>query len=101
MVDRVVMGLRRGWRVVFAAPAVAVYLAVGSGLAAAGPASVPAAGAQSAQLAPGLVGDYLAGRDAQATRDFPAAAAFYEKALALDPKAPELISRSEERRVGK
>src|SRR5204862_4935285 len=41
-----------------------------------------------------LVGSYLAGRAAQAKRDFPAAAAWYEKAIALDPPAPELISRT-------
>jgi tetratricopeptide (TPR) repeat protein len=41
-----------------------------------------------------LFGEYLAGRHAQETRDFNAAANWYEKAFAADPDAPELISRS-------
>ncbi|HEX3538266.1 MAG TPA: tetratricopeptide repeat protein [Stellaceae bacterium] len=71
-------------------PAIAVWLAAAP-VWAAGPAtSTPPAPPSSADL----VGDYLAGRAAQATRDFPAAAAWYEKAMALDPQAPELISRT-------
>lgn len=41
-----------------------------------------------------LFGDYLAGRHAQETRDCTAAADSFERALAADPGAPELISRS-------
>jgi tetratricopeptide (TPR) repeat protein len=41
-----------------------------------------------------MIGQYLAGRAAQANRDFAAAADWYEKALAADPEAPELISRT-------
>ena len=41
-----------------------------------------------------LFGDYLAGRHAQQLRDFTVAAARYEKAIAADPDAPELISRT-------
>ena len=41
-----------------------------------------------------LIGVYLAGRHAQQQRDFPAAAAWYEKAIAADPQSPELISRT-------
>ncbi len=41
-----------------------------------------------------LFGEYLAGRHAQQTRDFTAAAGAYEKAIAADPDAAELISRT-------
>jgi tetratricopeptide (TPR) repeat protein len=41
-----------------------------------------------------LFGEYLAGRHAQQLRDFAAAAGAYEKAIATDPDAPELISRT-------
>jgi tetratricopeptide (TPR) repeat protein len=41
-----------------------------------------------------LFGYYLAGRHAQQRRDFTAAAHWYEKAIAADPEAPELISRT-------
>jgi tetratricopeptide (TPR) repeat protein len=41
-----------------------------------------------------LFGEYLAGRHAQQSRDFSAAAKSYEKAIAADPDAPELISRT-------
>jgi tetratricopeptide (TPR) repeat protein len=40
-----------------------------------------------------LFGNYLAGRHAQQTRDFPAAANWFEKAIGADPEAPELIGR--------
>src|SRR5207237_2104835 len=39
-------------------------------------------------------GAYLAGRHAQQLRDFTAAASSYQKAIAADPEAPELISRT-------
>src|ERR1700751_3731527 len=39
-------------------------------------------------------GAYLAGRHAQETRDYAAAASWYEDALKTDPESPELISRT-------
>jgi tetratricopeptide (TPR) repeat protein len=39
-------------------------------------------------------GAYLAGRHAQETRDYAAAASWYEDALKADPESPELISRT-------
>jgi len=39
-------------------------------------------------------GAYLAGRHAQETRDYAAAASWYEDALRTDPESPELISRT-------
>lgn len=41
-----------------------------------------------------LYGDYLAGRHAEQIRDYPAAAAWFEKAIVADPNSPELISRT-------
>jgi len=41
-----------------------------------------------------LFGNYLAGHHAQQMRDFAAAASWYEQAIADDPQAPELISRT-------
>jgi tetratricopeptide (TPR) repeat protein len=41
-----------------------------------------------------LFGDYLSARHAQHTRDFAPAARWYDKALAADPNAPELIKRA-------
>jgi tetratricopeptide (TPR) repeat protein len=67
-----------------------------------GPASAAAPGGQ-AQVQPlaaqtagnkDLFGVYLAGRQAQQSRDFTAAASAYEKAIALDPDAPELVTRT-------
>ncbi len=76
--------------------ACAAFLAVAAlGLAPAWAAqSQPAAPPQSAAaVGDHLFGEYLAGRQAQQTRDFPAAANWFEKAIAADPDAPELISR--------
>jgi tetratricopeptide (TPR) repeat protein len=39
-------------------------------------------------------GAYLAGRHAQETRDYAAAASWYEDALKTDPESPELINRT-------
>ncbi|HEX3862065.1 MAG TPA: tetratricopeptide repeat protein [Stellaceae bacterium] len=50
----------------------------------------PAAGGAPTEL----FGFYLAGRHAQEVRDFTTAVGWYEKALVLDPDAPELISRT-------
>src|SRR3954451_11760084 len=41
-----------------------------------------------------LIGEYLAARHAQQVRDSPAAASWYEKAIAADPDSPELINRT-------
>ncbi|HTQ34097.1 MAG TPA: tetratricopeptide repeat protein [Stellaceae bacterium] len=41
-----------------------------------------------------LFGNYLAGRHAEQIRDYPAAASWFEKAIAADPNSPELISRT-------
>jgi tetratricopeptide (TPR) repeat protein len=41
-----------------------------------------------------LFGNYLAGRHAEQIRDYPAAASWFEKAIAADPSSPELISRT-------
>ncbi len=56
--------------------------------------STGAAQAKPAAVPDHLFGDYLAGRHAQQLRDFAAAASSYDKAIALDPDAPELISRT-------
>jgi tetratricopeptide (TPR) repeat protein len=74
---------------------VAAALGVAPALAAA-PASSPTGAAQSAPSAGAnhLFGAYLVGRHAQQLRDFATAASSYEKAIAVDPDAPELISRS-------
>ena len=75
----------------------ALLLAAGLGatpaMAAQNPAGAPAP-QPSAAAAEHLFGTYLAGRHAQQTRDFPAAASWFEKAIAADPEASELISRS-------
>lgn len=71
------------------APAIAAP-AVNAGAAPAAVAAVPQAPAPDADH---LYGDYLAGRQAQETRDYIAAAQWFQKALAADPNAPELISR--------
>jgi Flp pilus assembly protein TadD len=41
-----------------------------------------------------LYGTYLAGRHAEQIRDYPAAVAWFDKAITADPTAPELISRT-------
>jgi tetratricopeptide (TPR) repeat protein len=40
-----------------------------------------------------LFGTYLAGKHAEQVRDYSAAAAWFDKAVSIDPDAPELISR--------
>jgi tetratricopeptide (TPR) repeat protein len=63
---------------------------------AASPASAPGAATQNRPPADTehLFGQYLAGRHAQQLRDFTVAASRYEKAISVDPDAPELISRT-------
>src|SRR5579862_2448566 len=74
-------GLCRRWML---AAAAAVGLAT---TAAAAEPAVPAAGGN-------LFGAYIAGLHAQQSRDFAAAAGWYQKAIGGDPEAPDLISRS-------
>jgi tetratricopeptide (TPR) repeat protein len=70
-------------------------------LVAAGLAAVPAIAATSPSSREGgtagaeahLFGTYLAGRHAEKLRDYPAAAAWFDRAITIDPDAPELISR--------
>jgi tetratricopeptide (TPR) repeat protein len=59
-----------------------------------GPAAAAAPDAPPATAPDPLFGQYLAGHHAQQVRDFMVAVGWYEKALAGDPEAPELISRS-------
>src|SRR5260370_17432433 len=73
--------------------------ALGLGIAPLPAAQTPAAAPASPQKPPAadadhLFGRYLAGRHAQQLRDFSAAAGWYDKAIASDPDAPELISRT-------
>jgi len=77
----------------------ALFFAACLGIApalAASPPSAPGAAAQNRPPADSdhLLGQYLAGRHAQQLRDFTVAASRYEKAIAIDPDAPELISRT-------
>jgi tetratricopeptide (TPR) repeat protein len=79
----------------------AILIASGLGiapvLAAPGPAAAPppTATQKPPVTAPDhLFGEYLAGRHAQQLRDFTAAAGWYDTAIAADPDAPELISRT-------
>jgi tetratricopeptide (TPR) repeat protein len=65
--------------------------AVNAGTSPAAVAAVPQAPAPDANH---LYGDYLAGRHAQEARDYIAAVQWFQKALAADPNAPELISRT-------
>jgi tetratricopeptide (TPR) repeat protein len=62
----------------------------------AGAAPTPAASESKppAAAATDLYGDYLAGRHAEQIRDYPAAASWFEKAIASDPQSPELVSRT-------
>ena len=69
--------------------ALAAALAAGIGVAQAGSADKPAV-----KDTDHLTGYYLAGKHAQAQRDFLAAVGWYEKALAIDPGSPELLSRT-------
>src|SRR6516164_6755325 len=57
-------------------------------------AFVVAAPSEAAPSIETPTGAYLAGRHAQETRDYAAAASWYEDALQTDPESPELISRT-------
>jgi len=66
--------------------------------------AMPALGATSASTQPPKppvptadnhpFGTYLAGRHAEQMRDYPAAASWFDRAITIDPEAPELISRT-------
>jgi tetratricopeptide (TPR) repeat protein len=78
---------------------VAACLGIAPAMAASPPSSLPSSPTGAPQNPPSagpehLFGEYLAGRHAQQSRDFSAAAKSYEKAIAADPDAPELISRT-------
>ena len=85
-------------RVAAAALAVAIRVAPAAAAPPAPDRSMPAAVAavpgMPAPDAKQLFGEYLAGRHAQETRDYVAAAQWFEKAIAADPDSPELISRT-------
>src|SRR5438552_8464130 len=72
---------------------IAVVLGLAPGTMAA-PQDKQAAQDKSAAGPEHLFGEYLAGRHAQQRRDFSGAAKWFEKAIAADPDAPEVISRS-------
>jgi len=57
-------------------------------------ASVLAMGSAAAAATETPFGAYLAGRHAQETRDYTAAALWFEDALKSDPESPELITRT-------
>jgi tetratricopeptide (TPR) repeat protein len=86
----VVSNVRRMPAIIFAA-----CLGIAPAVAAS-PPSAPGAATQSRLPADSdhLFGQYLAGRHAQQLRDFAVAAGRYEQAIAADPDAPELISRT-------
>jgi tetratricopeptide (TPR) repeat protein len=83
----------RRWR----GPLMAALLACSCG-------AMPALGATSASTQPPKpptptsdnhpFGTYLAGRHAEQLRDYPAAASWFDRAITIDPEAPELISRT-------
>src|ERR1700676_3772072 len=87
------------WSGSFRSRRLSLVIATSLGIAPAIAASPPAAppGAQQHPSAAGpehLFGEYLAGRHAQQSRDFRAAAGSYQQAIGADPDAPELISRT-------
>ena len=90
---RASIGLRRFGPIIPAFLA-AFLAAFGLAVAASPVAAKPAAGKTPPAAKQDLYGDYLAGRAAQHRRDFTGAADYYEKALAVDPDSPELISRT-------
>src|SRR5579862_901298 len=85
---------RGGHRLPSALAALVATLGLGIAAAQAAPPTDPAAApaAPASAPAPGhLFGEYLAAHHAQQVRDFRAAAGLFDKALAADPSAPELI----------
>src|SRR5947207_11186345 len=72
---------------------IAVVLGLAPGAMAA-PQDESAAEDKSAAVPEHLFGECLAGRHAEQRRDFSGAAKWFEKAIAADPDAPEVISRS-------
>ncbi|HEX5453737.1 MAG TPA: tetratricopeptide repeat protein [Stellaceae bacterium] len=92
MKDRAKSGGRRAAAAGVSAAALVLGLAIAPVQAA--PATANPAVSATAASTGQLFGDYLAGRHAQHTRNFSAAARWYEKALAADPRAPELIKHT-------
>lgn len=76
-------GMRRLWLVLAAV-----------GLPALAATTPPASEHKPPPATADLFGNYLAGRHAEQMRDYPAAASWFEKAIAADPSSPELISRT-------
>jgi tetratricopeptide (TPR) repeat protein len=80
----------RGGAMMVAAILAAGLIAVPAGAATTTPSHE---GKPSATAEAHLFGFYLAGKHAEEMRDYPAAAAWFDKAMSVDPDAPELISR--------
>ena len=94
-----VEGRMKGLAIVSGEAVLASILVIALGVAplaaAQTPASSAAAATKPAATQPDhLLGEYLAGRQAQQLRDFSAAANWYDKAIGGDPESPELISRT-------
>jgi tetratricopeptide (TPR) repeat protein len=87
-------GGRRCASLAVAVIASVVVVVANASASVAAPAAVVAVPGASAAGHDKLFGDYLAGRHAQESRDYTAAAASFEQTLAVDPTAPELISRT-------
>jgi tetratricopeptide (TPR) repeat protein len=85
---------RRIGRGILAAALLSTSLSLAPGADARAAKAQNASPAVTPQAPDKLVGYYLAGRQAQQRRDFRSAASWYEKAIALDPDSPELISRT-------
>ncbi|HTT81724.1 MAG TPA: tetratricopeptide repeat protein [Stellaceae bacterium] len=100
--DRYIVSRLSGWRRAAIVAAAALALTLGRAPAMAAPAAAPGTAPAAVAAVPQapvadasqLYGDYLAGRHAQETRDYIAAAQWFQKALAADPKSPELVSRT-------
>ncbi|HTZ35696.1 MAG TPA: tetratricopeptide repeat protein [Stellaceae bacterium] len=60
----------------------------------AAPTPATTEGKPPSKAAANVYGTYLAGRHAEQLRDYPAAVAWFDKAMSADPNAPELISRT-------
>jgi len=87
---------RNGWSGSVGGAVLAISAAIGLGAASATAAPNPLASVPTPlSTSPDrLFGAYLAGRHAQQVRDCNTAAGWYDKAIADDPDAPELISRT-------
>ncbi len=74
-------------------PAMFVAVALGVAPSFAAPSQQAPTAKPAADAEEHLFGIYLAGKHAEQVRDYPAAAAWFDKAATIDPGAPELISR--------